>query len=87
MSGSFTDTAQKHDYFGSEERGANFVHFSRSEKLIAQEHLWECQEKIDKLWNAMFDAIQDETGRDSADVYLLIQRVQYQGKPKRKSKR
>lgn len=83
MSGSFTDTAQKHDYYGTNERGANFVHFSRSERLIAQDLLWECQEKIDRLWFEMFNKIQDETGRDSADVYLLIQRSQYKGSSKR----
>lgn len=83
MSGSFTDTAQKHDYYGTNERGANFVHFSRTEKLIAQEHLWKCQEEIDRLWSEMFNKIQDETGRDSADVYLLIQRSQYKSRSKR----
>lgn len=86
MSGSFTATAERHDYFGSNENGQDNVFITKEQKLRAQELLYECTEKIDFLWHDMFDQIQEETGLDSADVYLLIQRIQYTGTRKRRKK-
>lgn len=77
MSGSFTATAERHDYFGQNENGQDNVFISKEQKEFAQDLLYECTEKIDILWHDMFDKIQDETGLSSPEVYLLIQRIQY----------
>lgn len=80
MSGSFTATAQEFDYFGNVEGGAPAVRFTVEQKQIAQELTWECSDKIDNIWNDMFDRVKELTELPDEEVYLLIQKVQYRGK-------
>lgn len=75
MSGSFTETAQKHDYYGKEEGGADAVRFSSADRSFARKRFDEYETASDILWNKMFDDIQEETQYGDAEVYLLIQKT------------
>lgn len=75
MSGSFTETAQKHDYYGKKEGGAEAVRFSSADRAYARKIFNKYEEESDKLWNKMFDDIQEETQFGDAEVYLLIQKT------------
>lgn len=75
MSGSFTETAQPHDYYGEKENGANSVRFSHADRSYARSRFNSYQLAVDTLWNEMYDDIQKETDLGDPEVYLLIQKI------------
>ena len=55
------------------------IHFTEEHEDIARLLAWECSDRIDCLWNDMFDELQEKTGLDPDLVYFLIQKVNYRG--------
>jgi len=53
--------------------------FTHEQKAYAQELVWACEDKIDRLWFDMFDKVQKDLGLNAEDTYLLIQKAQYRG--------
>lgn len=65
-------TRSKYDSYSKEN-----VQFTAAQKIAAQHKAWACRDQMDELWNTMFDEVQEETGLNDEDTYLLIQRVLY----------
>lgn len=75
MSGSFTQTEEKHHYYGEKEEGGASIRFTPAERAFARKRFDRYQAAVDVLWNEMYDDIQQETEFDDPEVYLLIQKI------------